>query len=137
MTGRDWTIHEMEAAIARGAHESARSAEAREHFRQEVAEKVKQGQARVVRWEDIKHNPPTQLKISPVAAIPHKSKAFRSILDLSFRLRLETGGVLMAVNDTSTKTAPKGAIDQIGHSLKRIIHAFAEAEEGDKIFMAK
>ncbi len=33
--------------------------------------------------------------------------------------------------------APQGALDQLGHALSRIIHAFAKAEEGDKIFMAK
>ena len=136
-TGRDWTKLEMAAAIRRGPHASALAPEAIEHFRLEATEKVALGQAKIVLWDDIKDNPPAQLKISPIAAIPHKSKAFRSILDLSFRLRLEDGGVVMAVNDTSTKTAPKGSIDQIGHSLKRIIHAFAEAEEGDKIFMAK
>ena len=137
MTGRDWTRAEMTAAIMRGPHESAMSPEAMEHFAKEVAEKVASGQARVVNWEDIKHDPPKQLKISPIAAIPHKSKAFRSILDLSFQLRLKDGGVVMSVNDTSTKTAPQGSIDQIGHSLKRIIHAFAEAGDEDKIFMAK
>jgi hypothetical protein len=62
------------------------------------------------------------LKISPIAAIPHKSKAFRSILDLSFRLWLKNGGILAAVNDTTIKSAPKGAIDQIGECLTRIIH---------------
>jgi hypothetical protein len=41
------------------------------------------------------------------------------------------------VNNTTVKTAPKGAIDQIGHVLPRIIHAFAAAEENAKIFMAK
>ncbi len=35
------------------------------------------------------------------------------------------------------KTAPKGAIDQLGHSLTRIIHAFAEIEEDARVFMAK
>ena len=137
MTGRDWTVKEMTAAVERGPHESSLTNEAIQHFAAEVLEKVATGQARVVNWDDIKDNPPPQLKISPVAAIPHKSKAFRTILDLSFRLRLKEGGVLLAVNDTSTKTAPKGAIDQIGHALKRIIHAFAEAEDDDKIFMAK
>ena len=137
MTGSDWTMAEMGAAILRGPHESALSPEAIEHFATEVAEKVASGQARIVNWDDIKLNPPRQLKISPIAAIPHKSKAFRSILDLSFRLRLTDGGVVMAVNDTSTKTAPQGSIDQIGHALKRIIHAFAEAGEDEKIFMAK
>ncbi len=52
----------------------------------------------VVEWDSIKDNPPAELKISPIAAIPHKSKAFRSILDLSFHLctaqkwRLQVGG---------------------------------------------
>ena len=88
-------------------------------------------------WEEIRDNPPRLLKISPVAAIPHKSKAYRSILDLSFRLRLADGGSIPSVNETTTKTAPDGAIDQIGHSLKRIIHAFAEVDDEAVIFMAK
>ncbi len=88
-------------------------------------------------WNDIKDNPPPQLKLSPIAAIPHKSKAYRSILDLSFRLCLENRGVRAAVNNTTTKTAPKGAIDQIGECLSRIVHAFAEANPTAKIFMAK
>ncbi len=91
----------------------------------------------MVAWNDIKDNPPPQLKVSPIAAIPHKSKAFRSILDLSFRLRLKNGGVLAAVNDTTVKTAPKGATDQLGECLTRVIHAFAEADNDAKIFMAK
>lgn len=82
----------------------------------------------MVEWDSIKDNPPRELKISPIAAIPHKSKAFRSILDLSFALRLKNGGVRMSVNDTTEKTAPAGAIDQIGHVLQRLIHAFAEVE---------
>ena len=94
-------------------------------------------QAQLVPWDDMKDNPPRQLKISPNAAIPHKSKAFRSILDLSFRLRLMTGGMLEAVNNTTVKSAPKGAIDQIGECLSRIVHAFAEASKDAKIFMAK
>jgi len=75
--------------------------------------------------------------VSPVAAIPHKSRAYRSILDLSFALRLEDGGVVESVNNTTEKLAPRGAIDQLGHSLKRIIHAFAEADDDAVILMAK
>jgi hypothetical protein len=67
----------------------------------------------------------------------HKSKAFWLILGLSFRLRLQSGGILTSVNDATVKLAPQGALDQLGHALSRIIHAFAKAEEGDKIFMAK
>lgn len=121
-TGTNWTREQMQAAIERGPHKSAREPEAIQHFQDEIEEKVKVGQAKVILWDDIKDNPPPQLKISPVAAIPHKSKAYRSILDLSFRLRLKEGGVLPAVNDTTVKTAPAGAIDQIGHSLKQSVY---------------
>jgi hypothetical protein len=106
-------------------------------FAEEIREKVRTKQARVVEWDAIKDNPPTELKISPIAAIPHKSKAYRSILDLSFQLRLKNGVFRDTVNETTVKTAPRGAIDQIGECLSRIIHAFAEAEEDAKVFMAK
>jgi hypothetical protein len=95
------------------------------------------GQAKLALWDDIKDNPPPQLKVSPIMVQAHKSKAFWSILDLSFRLCLQSGGILASVNDTTVKLAPQGALDQLGHALSCIIHAFAEAEEGDKIFMAK
>jgi hypothetical protein len=42
-----------------------------------------------------------------------------------------------SVYATTVKTAPKGAIDQLGHSLTRIIHAFTETEVDAHIFMAK
>jgi hypothetical protein len=58
-------------------------------------------------------------------------------LDLLFRLRLKHGGVLTAVKDTTIKSAPKGAINQLGECLSRIVHAFAETDEDAKFFMAK
>jgi hypothetical protein len=76
------------------------------------------------------------MKVLPIPAIPHKSKAFRSILDLSFSLRLSIGSVRQSVNDTTTKIAPRHAISQLGHSLQWIIHAFAEVEDNE-LFMAK
>ncbi len=126
-TGRNWTKEELREAVERGPHRSALSPEALEHFAQEVKEKVAVGHCRIISWDLIKHDPPQQLKISPIAAIPHKSHAFRSILDLSFSLHLKNGSILHSVNDTTIKMAPKGALDQLGHSLSRIIHAFAEA----------
>ena len=80
---RDWTLAEIQAAINRGPHKSASEPDTIAHFAQEVADKVAMGQARVVLWEDIKANHPRHLKVLPVAAIPHKSRAYRSILDLS------------------------------------------------------
>jgi hypothetical protein len=119
--------------VERGPHDrSALSPEALEHFAQEVREKVAVGHCRIVAWDSMKHDPPPQLKISPIAAIPHKSRAFWSILELSFSLRLKNGGILHSVNDTTIKMAPKGALDQLGHSLSRIIHAFAEAPDEEE-----
>ena len=136
-TGKPWTKTEMWEVVAQGPHCSALSPKAIAYFKAEATEKVRTKQARLVRWEDIKDNPPKELKISPIAAIPHKSKDFRSILDLSFPLCLKNGGVLASVNNTTEKMAPAGAIDQIGKCLSQIIHAFAETDKDAKIFMAK
>ena len=127
---------QMQAAVDRGPHWSALTNNAIAHFRAEVDKKVKSRQAKLVAWDSIKDNPLVELKISPIAAIPHKSKQFRLILDLSFNLRLKQGGIVPSVNATTIQTAPKGAIDQLGHSLTHGIHAFVEAEEEARIFMA-
>jgi hypothetical protein len=50
---------------------------------------------------------------------------------------LKQGGIVPSVNATTIKTGPKGAIDQLGHSLTQTIHAFVETEEDARIFMAK
>jgi hypothetical protein len=136
-TGQPWTKEEIWVVVNRGPHQSALSKEAIKHFAIEAAKKVHTKQARIVDWDSIKDNPPKELKISPIAAIPHKSKAYRSILDLLFRLQLKNGGIWAAVNDTTEKTALKGAINQIGEALSRIVQVFAEADENAKIFMEK
>ena len=102
-----------------------------------MKEKVAAGQARLVKWDDIKADPPPQLKISPIAAVPHKSKPYRSILDLSFSLKLTDGTHIPSVNNTTTKLAPHASTEQLGHSLSRLIHAFAESQPHEKVFMAK
>jgi hypothetical protein len=66
----------MQEAVDPGSHHLAMYDEAIAHFGAEVMEKVKSGQAKLVTWESIKDNPPTELKISPIRAIPHKSKQF-------------------------------------------------------------
>ena len=77
------------------------------------------------------------MKVSPISEIPHKSKAFRSILDLSFSLKITPCGRVPSVNKNSEKTALGGAIDKIGHVLLRLIRAFAEAPDCAKISQAK
>jgi hypothetical protein len=69
--------------------------------------------------------------------VPHKSRKFRTILDLSFAIRLQDGTYVPSVNESSKKLAPQGAIDQMGHSLSRMIHAFASTVPDEKVFMAK
>ena len=136
-TGQPWTVEQMQAAIDRGPHSSALEPDAIEQMAKEIEEKVRVGQCEVVEWDSIKDNPPPQLKISPLAMVPHKSRKYRAILDLSFRLRLKDGSSVPSVNENTTLEAPQGAIEHLGHALKRIIHAFAEADEDAKIFMAK
>jgi hypothetical protein len=125
--GRNWTLRKIQIAINHSPHQSALEPEAIAHFEMKVQDKVAKGQTRMVLWDNIKGNHPCQLKVLPVVVIPNKSQAYRLILNLSFALCLKDGGVIELINDTMEKSAPRGAIDQLGYSLKWIIHAFAEA----------
>ena len=127
----------MEEAIDRGPHMFALQPVAMKIMAEEVASKYMKGQCKVVLWDSIKDNPHEELKISPIAIIPHKSQNFRAILDLSFALRLKDGELLLSVNDLYVKTAPQGYIYHLVHSLMRTIHAFAHADENMKNFMTK
>ena len=84
--GNDWTLEQLEAAIKHGAHTSANVPEAAAACKREALERVKEGSCRLINWDDIKTNFPKNLKISPLAAVPHKSRKYRMILDLSFQL---------------------------------------------------
>jgi hypothetical protein len=87
--GQPWSKQEMGEIVAQGPHQSSLSPKAIVHFTEESTEKVKVGQAKLVLWDEIKYDPPPQRKILPIAAIPHKSKVFHSILNLSFHLWLK------------------------------------------------
>jgi hypothetical protein len=47
------------------------------------------------------------------------------------------GGSIPSVNETTTKLALSGAINQLGHFLKEVIHAFAKVDEDAVILLAK
>ena len=66
--------------------------------------------------------------------IPYVSSDFRFVFQ---HPATERGAHYGGQRILRKKTAPKGAIDQLGHSLQHIIHAFAHANENDKVFMAK
>ena len=54
-------------------------------------------------WDVIKQNPPSNLKISPLEMILHKSRKYRAILDLSFALNV-AGWDLPSVNEATKET---------------------------------
>ena len=67
----------MEAMIEKGLHVSALVPEAIEQLGLEAADKESKGQCKIVEWEKLKEEEiPPQLKISPIAMIPHKSRLF-------------------------------------------------------------
>jgi len=105
--------------------------------RQEALEKVEQGSARVVKWTDICNEPHPNLKISPLAAVPHKSRVYWAILDLSFQLRV--GKIWFpSVNSATTPGSNHKAMDQMGKVLPRLVHQVARADPAlSPLFFAK
>jgi hypothetical protein len=131
--GPDWPRDHIISLLERGPHRSALSKAAIAQLLDETNEKVKHGYARIVQWKDIRNNIPKKLKISPVAMIPHKSKKFRCILDLSFKLYLK-GKEYSSVNETTNKLAKPQSMVQLGSSLKRLIAKMADNYDVQKPF---
>ena len=104
-TGRPWTLEEMEAAVAKGPYVLALQPDAIAQLQQEVAAKQKQGAVRVVLWADLKKDLLRELKVSPAAMIPHKSRLYIAILDLSYRLKLSPEEVLKSVNKSTIRNS--------------------------------
>ena len=80
--GRDWNPEEMEAAVTKVPHSSELEDDAISKIQFKAREKSAHGFATIVRWDDIKQNPPSNLKIPPLSIIPHTSRKYRAILDL-------------------------------------------------------
>ena len=131
--GPAWTTAQIEAAIQHGPHKSARSPEARSALHLEAQQKVKQGFTKIVKYREIKSDLPTQLKVSPAACIPHKSRKFRVILDLSFPLRFENT-FINSVNDTKRQQAPSEAMGQLRSCFKRLVATMADNCDRSKPF---
>ncbi len=133
--GPTWSRDHLAAMAQRGPHKSATSPEAIQCLREETMEKVEQGLARIVLWDDIKDAPHPNLKISPIAAVPHKSRPFRSILDLSFQLRVN-GLTMPSVNETTTPLSNHKSMEQMGRVLWRIVStvAYVNPKNGHLVF---
>jgi hypothetical protein len=133
--GDDWTLEQLEAAIRNGAHASANVPEAAAACKKEALERVNEGLCRLINWDDIKDNFPNNLKISPLAAVPHKSRLYRMILDLSFQL-LVNGKQLDSVNNSSDKSlAHQESMYELGNVIPRIIWAMALSKDKTTPFM--
>jgi hypothetical protein len=132
--GDDWSQEKITKLLRKGPHRSSLKAEAIRQLRRETKDKCAQGYARIIRWGDIKNEIPKKLKISPVAMIPHKSKQYRCILDLSFSL-FDNGKEYTSVNETTVKQAKPQAMAQLGHCLKRIVSTMADNYVPTKPFM--
>jgi hypothetical protein len=118
--GKDWSIDHIHNSILHGPHKSAQSKEAIQSIHDETLLKIKQGFAKIIKFKDIKRDMPKNLKISPVACIPHKSKSFRVILDLSFNLKIGKK-IYPSVNENTIKLAPPEAMVQLGNCIRRMI----------------
>ena len=124
-TGKNWSINELVAAIKRGPHISAREPEAAKYLHMETQEKIKGGYLTITTWGKIKNNHPPNLKISPVAMIPHKSRSYRCILDLSFRLKVKNKKI-SSVNLGTVLRAPQKSMAHLGMVVRRLIHLMAD-----------
>ena len=123
--GMKWTVEMVEAALRKGNHSSANTPEAREYLLREIDKKVADGYQKVVQWKDIKDKLPENIKLSPIACIAHKSRAFRVILDLSYRLWFK-GAKIPSVNEATKLQSPQKAMAELGNVLRRIIHILCE-----------
>ena len=102
-----------------------------------VEAKVATGQGRVVSGMMKNKIAPQNWKIpcSPWSLTNHVCS--EQFLDLSSAICLAAGKTIRHVNETTEKTSPQGAVNQLDHSLTNIIHEFAEADDNAKICMAK
>ena len=123
--GPNWSLEQILAALERGPHQSAYENGAVAFLREETQEKAANNYARVVKWRDIKNDLPANFKLSPVAMVPHKSKSFRCILDLTFRMKKTDGSFWESVNSKTTKLAPPETMAQLGTSVKRVVCSMA------------
>ena len=140
----DWTIEELDEAVAYGAHPTAKEETAATALRQEALEKVEQGFVKLVKWTDLRQHiingKQTHVKISPIAAIPHKSRLFRMILDLSNKGQRKKGLTqTKSVNElTNEAAAPAESMNQLGKALGRVIFTLgSQPMEAGPILMCK
>jgi hypothetical protein len=76
--------------------------------------------------------------MSPIAAIPHKSRAYRMILDLSYALHTpDTNNSIPSVNFSTSPSALYHAMYKLGNVIPRLIQLMASAPPTHPLLFAK
>ena len=101
---------------------------------QEIHEKLKGGYICKTTFEKIKQSYPLNFKLSPIAIIPHKSRAYRCILDLSFQSRIN-GKEINSLNFTTILKVSQISIFYLGQVIKRLIYLMAKQYNIDQPFI--
>jgi hypothetical protein len=136
--GPNWSPQQLQDYFNYGAHWSATSPEAAAFIHAEAIERENSGLCRIVRWKDIKNDPPPNLKLSPAAAVPHKSKTFRQLLDLTFALQAPDGTFYTPDNGAPPDpNLPSHSQFEMGNVTSRIIWQMARATQDLPFFFAK
>ena len=89
-------------------------------FWAEYCKKQEQGFCKIIKWNNIKNDIPEKFNIFPIAAIPHKLRMWRAIMDLSFKLKLKSHRLPSVIN-VSKPSGPPEALDFMGKALPRLI----------------
>eukprot|EP00978_Attheya_sp_CCMP212_P043507 scaffold285421_cov55-Attheya_sp.AAC.1 len=96
--------------------------EARKLVLEDVAYQADARFSRIITWDSIKNNPPSRLKISPLAVVPQVNRRGRLILDLSFPVHRagvkgsrKLGPIIQeSVKDTTVPLAPLAPVNELG-----------------------
>jgi hypothetical protein len=110
-------------------------------FKEDIEYQRRAGFCKIIPWEELKQTRPTNLKISPVAAVLQVGRRPRIILDLLFPVYQDIDGVITAtqksVNDTTVLQAPTEAVREIGKVLPRLLTYMRDTPAGLHILMSK
>ena len=132
--GADWTEEYIISAIRHGPHSSTMKAPALKVLHIEVQEEITQGYARKISFGELRKHIPKNLKLSPVVMIPHKSRDYRTILDLSFKLKINNT-TMTSVNEGTVQTAPEHAMRELGRVIERMISLMATSPTDSPTFL--
>ncbi|KAG7352982.1 hypothetical protein IV203_009030 [Nitzschia inconspicua] len=135
--GPNWTLHQLNAYLTYGNHSSTHTPLATQAIQAETNEKVKAGICEAVPWSQIRLTNPPTLKVSPLAAIPHKTRRFRLIHDLSFSLPHSSGSFSPVNAFSDTANVPHHSMHELGHVIPRILHHMATAPAHTPLFLTK